>query len=489
MKKTKITNPVSGAKILNLAGERFSRLVVIELDIDRTKIEKKIYWKCLCDCGDVITASRNSLIQGNIKSCGCLKSDTARYKKFSDITGNKYGRLVVEEFAYFKNKKSFWKCKCECGNNKIIGRGDLISGKTISCGCLLREISSKRRTPDLTNKVFGKLLVIKMTRRDSKGTGIWLCRCECGTEIERSYVSLMRGDTISCGCERVRKLAIKTYGDMINCKFGKLTVLEVIPPSPDKTVKRKRTLVKCHCDCGADFVTYAYSVKNGNAKSCGCSKIDAIYSNSEDLSNQRFGNLIAIERVYDIESSCNTKSGWNCMCDCGNSKIVITHHLKAGLVKSCGCRECSKGVNNSNWKGGLTPLYIFIRQAIEEWRKKSFEYYDYTCDISNKRGGDLVVHHLIPFKDIVAEVMKELNLNIFETMELYSEKERKMIAEKSLELHFKYGLGVVLCRNIHNLFHSLYGKHNNSKEEFYEFKRRYLNKEFESIMVMEKDCP
>lgn len=47
-----------------------------------------------------------------------------------------------------------WHCRCECGNEKDIASSDLQNGSAKSCGCLQRELTSKRRkkynTYDLT---------------------------------------------------------------------------------------------------------------------------------------------------------------------------------------------------------------------------------------------------------------------------------------------------------------------------------------------------
>lgn len=52
-----------------------------------------------------------------------------------DLTGKKFNRLLVLEYAYSKNKSSYWKCLCDCGNEKII-RSDLLKGGIIkSCSC------------------------------------------------------------------------------------------------------------------------------------------------------------------------------------------------------------------------------------------------------------------------------------------------------------------------------------------------------------------
>lgn len=60
-----------------------------------------------------------------------------------DLTGKKYGRLYVIGFHH-NNKKglSYWKCKCDCGNEKIIRGTHLQNGISKSCGCLHKEIAS-----------------------------------------------------------------------------------------------------------------------------------------------------------------------------------------------------------------------------------------------------------------------------------------------------------------------------------------------------------
>lgn len=60
--------------------------------------------------------------------------------KIQNLVGKRYGRLVVTEFAYTKTRiGSFWVCKCDCGKEKIVRRGPLVSFRTLSCGCLAQE--------------------------------------------------------------------------------------------------------------------------------------------------------------------------------------------------------------------------------------------------------------------------------------------------------------------------------------------------------------
>ena len=61
-----------------------------------------------------------------------------------DIAGEKYGRLTAIQFTRTKNKMTMWLFQCECGNKKEINMSAVRAGKTKSCGCLSRELASKR---------------------------------------------------------------------------------------------------------------------------------------------------------------------------------------------------------------------------------------------------------------------------------------------------------------------------------------------------------
>jgi hypothetical protein len=58
-----------------------------------------------------------------------------------DLTGNKFGRLLVEDFSGTnKWQQAIWKCVCDCGKIKTISTNHLTSGLVQSCGCLQKEI-------------------------------------------------------------------------------------------------------------------------------------------------------------------------------------------------------------------------------------------------------------------------------------------------------------------------------------------------------------
>jgi len=68
-----------------------------------------------------------------------------RANNFIDITGQKFGRLTVVEFVEVRKNKSYWKCKCDCGKEKITVNNSLKKGNTKSCGCISKEKNSNLR--------------------------------------------------------------------------------------------------------------------------------------------------------------------------------------------------------------------------------------------------------------------------------------------------------------------------------------------------------
>lgn len=75
-------------------------------------------------------------------SCGCYQKNNVQFKK-NDITGKKYGKLVVLSDSgkrVVKNKRTketsdvIWICQCECGNITEVSTSHLVTGHTTSCG-------------------------------------------------------------------------------------------------------------------------------------------------------------------------------------------------------------------------------------------------------------------------------------------------------------------------------------------------------------------
>lgn len=56
----------------------------------------------------------------------------------------KFGRLITDEIPIRKGHCIYYKCICDCGNETIVERNALSSGKVVSCKCYHKEILKER---------------------------------------------------------------------------------------------------------------------------------------------------------------------------------------------------------------------------------------------------------------------------------------------------------------------------------------------------------
>jgi hypothetical protein len=66
------------------------------------------------------------------------------HTKTIDLTGLRFGRLLVDSVGDRVDKKVRWRCVCDCGLIKVVRGACLRSGKTRSCGCLAMELKTAR---------------------------------------------------------------------------------------------------------------------------------------------------------------------------------------------------------------------------------------------------------------------------------------------------------------------------------------------------------
>lgn len=129
-------------------------------------------------------------------------------KPVLDLAGQKYHRwTVLEQAGLSKDQKILWRCRCDCGMERLVRGYKLTNGDSKSCGCIKHRPSWRRK--DLTGKVFGRLTVLSLAASRRPGFLRWLCQCYCGNQKEVLAQDLRNGHTTSCGC---RKLEITSRG-------------------------------------------------------------------------------------------------------------------------------------------------------------------------------------------------------------------------------------------------------------------------------------
>lgn len=157
-----------GRPTRDLNGMRFGKLEVIEFaGYKKGKYHSKAYWKCQCDCGNEKEIAATQLLRGITNSCGCLHFEN---KEKDDIVGKKYNRLTAIKRVYDGRKGVRYLFKCDCGKEKVILKNAVVSGTTKSCGCLSNEKVRERCFKDLTGQKFGRLTALRVDRNDNGKT-------------------------------------------------------------------------------------------------------------------------------------------------------------------------------------------------------------------------------------------------------------------------------------------------------------------------------
>lgn len=61
-----------------------------------------------------------------------------------------------------------------------------------------------------------------------------------------------------------------------------------------------------------------------------------------DITGERYGVLVAVERINDPNKPKGRCWKWKCKCDCGQTTEALANNLRSGLTKSCGCNQYAK---------------------------------------------------------------------------------------------------------------------------------------------------
>lgn len=121
----------------------------------------------------------------------------------------------------------------------------------------------------------------------------------------------------------------------------------------------------------------------------------------KDLTGQRFGRLVVIERGENHKSPSGLQQvRWLCQCDCGNQTLVHARSLTSGTTLSCGCynKDKNKRIFTTHgkrktklygvWRGILNRCYDIKHHAYpsyggrsikmcEEWKNNFENFYEW----------------------------------------------------------------------------------------------------------------
>ncbi|MDE2020582.1 MAG: HNH endonuclease [Patescibacteria group bacterium] len=169
-----------------------------------------------------------------------------------DLTGFRFGRLeVLKPVGRTANCETVWRCNCSCGNVVDVIVGNLTSGNSRSCGCANAEARASR-AKDICGLRSGHLIAKYQTNeRNSHGSLMWMCLCDCGKKKAVASSDLISGQTISCGCARkkwkpIRNITIRLrkLKNQNNRRARELSAKGIITNSD---VEKIYNLQRCKC--------------------------------------------------------------------------------------------------------------------------------------------------------------------------------------------------------------------------------------------------
>lgn len=184
----------------DIVGKKFNKLTVIKyVGIEKKRHSSVHKYLCQCECGNTKIVNRGNLKNGHAYSCGCVRKNF----NHNDIVGKHFGDWLVLEWAGRRHGNQYYRCRCECGAIQEVDRRYLLNGSSTSCG---HEKNWNRPTGsgldfpyDIIGEVMNDLTCIKCLGRDSNRNWIYLCRCRCGNEVKIDRGNFLLGTYKNCG--------------------------------------------------------------------------------------------------------------------------------------------------------------------------------------------------------------------------------------------------------------------------------------------------
>lgn len=131
------------ARAHDLHDKTYGELEVLSIATDHPKDNRRgIWWRCRCSCGTEVDVLASLLVTGRKTHCGCKTNPHYHTvditgKKFDRLTA-KYPLSERD-----RKGAVIWHCVCECGNEVDVSYNTLVYTSVRSCGCWKRKRESK----------------------------------------------------------------------------------------------------------------------------------------------------------------------------------------------------------------------------------------------------------------------------------------------------------------------------------------------------------
>ena len=194
------------------------------------------------------------------------------------------------------------------------------------------------------------------------------------------------------------------------------------------------------------------------------------------LPNRTYNGVIHRVQKLNIQSCINRK--WS---EEENQYIKDNYELKPDYVLSKELNRSQGCVKNQRQVLGLyrrdmdsftyPTISKYLRGHIQSWKNDSMKECNYQCVFTGSK--EFQIHHLYGVSNIIEDIFKNNDIIYRENIEDYSKDELECILDLFSKEQAKYPLGKCVAKDIHVLFHSLYGQYYNTPEQWYQFEKDY----------------
>lgn len=171
-----------------------------------------------------------------------------------------------------------------------------------------------------------------------------------------------------------------------------------------------------------------------------------------------------------VNTTTKVEISYNCTHP--NQKVLPSNIKNNTSCNMCRYEEQSKkmsGEGSPRYIDGRTPLSKYLRSKTLPWMNRIRKQQNNMCAITGKIDKSNAVHHVYGFSFIFNEVMGTLGYEIYEEVSRYTEEELRLMTNLTRKLHIQNVDGVVLCEEVHQEFHNIYGYGDNTLEQWEEF--------------------
>ncbi|MDR1795422.1 MAG: hypothetical protein LBR25_08520 [Erysipelotrichaceae bacterium] len=242
------------------------------------------------------------------------------------LIGQKRGRFTILSAWREDDGKIMSKCRCDCGNQKVVVYSNLRPSRVNSCGCTraerIRAAFKKRKTdPEYLKLKQERYFDPKTLVGQKVGTAqildAWYpknyeghtsrisvtFRCECGKEEIKALNILQKRPYCKY---HFKAIDLK---DIIGQKYNHCTILEAWR---DKKIKNN-VMVRYRCDCGNEAVSAFNHIKHGRTLSCGCMSAQYITEHFDEWLG-RVDNTVLTRLQGSTKIDKRNKSGCRGVC-------------------------------------------------------------------------------------------------------------------------------------------------------------------------------